>query len=151
MKFSKQYMLWETFLHKHFFLPEHPLVWIGLYILQYFLRQKSVLYLVKLKFSVFLKKNLLRILISYKGFRVSLRSHFEVIFLRWFKWNILKVSFGTGVRFQWTFCFAEVYESKPKITPQVSQKMTSAAHHVNSSNKAWRQPAEYKLRDCSSY
>lgn len=39
--FSKYCMWWETFLHKHFFLPEHPLVWIGLCIIQYFIRKKK--------------------------------------------------------------------------------------------------------------
>lgn len=57
MVFSKHYMLWETFLHKHFFLPEHPLVCIGLCIIQYFIRQKNILYLIKFKFSVLFKKN----------------------------------------------------------------------------------------------
>lgn len=54
--FSKYCMWWETFLHKHFFLPEHPLVWIGLCIIQYFIRQKNILYLIKFKFSVMYKK-----------------------------------------------------------------------------------------------
>lgn len=142
MMFSQQYVLWEIFLHKNLFLPEHPLDCIGLWIIQYFIRQKKILYLIK--FSVLFKKiYILGKLLSDKGFRVSGRSCFEVIFqLDWFKWNILKVSFGTGVRFLSTFFLIKIYESKPKITPQVLQKKISAAYHANSANEVWRQPDE---------
>lgn len=88
-----------------------------------------------------IKKKLLRELLSDKGFRLSKRSCLEVIFhLDLFKWNIVKVSLGTGMRFQSTFFLIKIYESKPKITPQVLQKKTSAAYHADGANEVWRLP-----------